>query len=59
VGFFEHPGTLKPETAKRLRASWNQTYSGSINAGKTAILEEGMEFSPRQIPNNQAQFLRD
>ena len=56
-GILKHPGTLKPETAKRLRASWNQTYSGSINAGKTAILEEGMEFFPRQIPNNQAQFL--
>jgi len=56
-GILKHPGTLKPETAKRLRASWNQSYSGSINAGKTAILEEGMEFSPRQIPNNQAQFL--
>jgi len=56
-GILKHPGTLKPETAKRLRASWNQTYSGSINAGKTAILEEGMEFMSRQIPNNQAQFL--
>ncbi len=56
-GILEHPGTLKPETAKRLRASWNQTYSGSINAGKTAILEEGMKFTSRQIPNNQAQFL--
>jgi len=56
-GILSHPGTLKPETAKRLRASWNQTYSGSINAGKTAILEEGMQFIPRSIPNNQAQFL--
>ena len=56
-GILKHPGTLKPETAKRLRAAWNQTYSGSINAGKTAILEEGMDFIPRMIPNNQAQFL--
>tara|TARA_R110001599_G_scaffold256246_2_gene456441 strand:- start:23746 stop:24990 length:1245 start_codon:yes stop_codon:yes gene_type:complete len=56
-GILKHPGTLKPETAKRLRASWNETYSGSINAGKTAILEEGMEFQSKTIPNNQAQFL--
>ena len=56
-GILKHPGVLKPETAKRLRAGWNQTYSGSINAGKTAILEEGMDFIPRMIPNNQAQFL--
>ena len=56
-GILKHPGSLKPETAQRLRASWNQTYSGSVNAGKTAILEEGMDFVPRMIPNNQAQFL--
>ncbi len=56
-GILKHPGTLKPETAKRLRASWNETYSGSINAGKTAILEEGMEFQSKTIPNNAAQFL--
>lgn len=56
-GVITHPGTLKPETAKRLRASWNQTYSGASNVGKTAILEEGMNFTAKQIPNNQAQFL--
>ncbi len=56
-GILQHPGTLKPETAKRLRASWNSTYGGSINSGKTAILEEGMTWTPRAIPNNQAQFL--
>tara|TARA_R110002074_G_scaffold189692_2_gene355575 strand:+ start:999 stop:2213 length:1215 start_codon:yes stop_codon:yes gene_type:complete len=56
-GILKHPGTLKPETAKRLRESWSNNYSGSSNTGKTAILEEGMDFIPRTIPNNQAQFL--
>lgn len=56
-GILKHPGNLKPETAKRLRESWNSNYGGSTNAGKTAILEEGMDFQARTIPNNQAQFI--
>ena len=56
-GILKHPGTLKPETAKRLKESWNSNYSGTVNAGKTAILEEGMEWVSRTVPNNQAQFI--
>ena len=56
-GILKHPGTLKPETAKRLRESWSNNYGGSANTGKTAILEEGMDFMPKMLPNNQAQFL--
>ncbi len=56
-GILKHPGTLKPETAKRLRESWSNNYSGTSNTGKTAILEEGMDFQARTIPNNQAQFI--
>jgi len=56
-GILKHPGTLKPETAKRLRESWSSNYSGTNNTGKTAILEEGMDFQARTIPNNQAQFI--
>ena len=56
-GILKHPGVLKPETAKRLRESWSSNYGGSANTGKTAILEEGMDFVPKMLPNNQAQFL--
>ena len=56
-GILKHPATLKPETAKRLKESWNSNYSGTVNAGKTAILEEGMDWTPRTVPNNQAQFI--
>ena len=56
-GILKHPGTLKAETAKRLRESWSSNYAGTNNTGKTAILEEGMEFQARSIPNNQAQFI--
>ena len=54
-GILEHPGTVKdPE---RIRESWNRAFSGSGNAGKTAILEEGMKYTPISISPNEAQFL--
>lgn len=56
-GILKHPGTLKPETAKRLKESWSSNYAGTVNAGKTAILEEGMDWTARTVPNNQAQFI--
>lgn len=54
-GVLEHPGTIKDIT--RLRESWNAIYGGSKNAGKVAILEEGMHYSPISISPNEAQFL--
>ena len=40
-----------------MRQSWNRAYGGSANAGKVAILEEGMKFERIAMPNNEAQFL--
>lgn len=54
-GVLEHPGTIKDIT--RLRESWNAIYGGSKNAGKVAILEEGMHYSSISISPNEAQFL--
>lgn len=54
-GVLEHSGTIKDIT--RLRESWNAIYGGSKNAGKVAILEEGMHYSPISISPNEAQFL--
>ena len=54
-GVLEHPGTIKD--IARLRESWNAIYGGSKNAGKVAILEEGMHYSPISISPNEAQFL--
>ncbi|HPJ03675.1 MAG TPA: phage portal protein, partial [Candidatus Limiplasma sp.] len=42
---------------KALRESWNAAYGSSSNAGKMAILEEGMKFERISMPNNEAQFL--
>ncbi|MDL2205786.1 phage portal protein [Eubacteriales bacterium OttesenSCG-928-N13] len=54
-GVLTHPNTVK--NPKALRESWNAAYGGSGNAGRTAILEEGMHFERISIPNNEAQFL--
>lgn len=54
-GILEHPGTVKdPE---KVRESWHKGFGGSQNAGKVAILEEGMKYTPISIAPEQAQFL--
>ena len=54
-GVLEHPGTLKDPS--RVRESWTQTFGGSSNANKVAVLEEGMKYTPISISPEQAQFL--
>ena len=51
----EHPGTLKDPG--KVRDSWHDTFGGSSNSGKIAVLEEGMKYTPISIPPEQAQFL--
>ena len=54
-GVLEHPGVLKDPA--KIRDSWTQTFGGSVNSGKVAVLEEGMKYTPISIPPEQAQFL--
>ncbi len=54
-GVLEHPGTIKDPT--RVRESWQQTFGGSGNSNKIAVLEEGMKYTPIAISPEQAQFL--
>lgn len=54
-GTLEHPGTLKdPE---KIRNSWNALFQGSSNAGRVAVLEEGMKYHQISISPQDAQFL--
>ena len=32
----------------RVRESWTQTFGGSSNANKVAVLEEGMKYTPME-----------
>ena len=54
-GVLEHPGTVKDPA--RIRESWQNTFGGSANANKVAVLEEGMKYTPIAISPEQAQFL--
>ncbi|WP_026664844.1 phage portal protein [Butyrivibrio sp. FC2001] len=54
-GVLEHPGVLKDPG--RVRESWHSTYGGSANAGRVAVLEEGMKYQQIGIPPEEAQFL--
>ena len=54
-GVLEHPGTLKDPS--KVRDSWTQTFGGSANSHKVAVLEEGMKYTPISISPNEAQFL--
>lgn len=54
-GVLTHPHTVKDP--KKLQESWNAAYGGSTNSGRVAVLEEGMEYKPITMPNNEAQYL--
>jgi len=54
-GVLEHPGTIKDP--KKVREAWQSQFGGSSNAGRVAVLEEGMKYTPISISPEQAQFL--
>ena len=53
----EHPGTLDEEAAKRIRTSWQDMHAGVHNAGKAAVLEEGMKANFLTMSPEDAQAL--
>lgn len=55
AGVLEHPGVIKD--VSKLRESWNSTFGGSGNAGKVAILEEGLHFHPISMSPQDSQLL--
>lgn len=55
AGVLEHPGVIKDPG--KLKKSWNEAYGGSKNAGKTAILEEGLTYKTIGIAPKDAQML--
>lgn len=44
TGVLKSASRLSKESIARLRESWSNLYQGSKNAGKTIILEEGLEY---------------
>lgn len=54
---FRHPQALSDKAYERLKGSLNSEYSGVSNAGKTMILEEGMDITSLSMTMENAQFL--
>ena len=46
LGVLKSQGRLTKDAIERLRSSWQSLYSGGANAGKTVILEEGLDYTP-------------
>lgn len=56
-GVITHPGKISDAAAKNLRQSLDEKHSGSENAGKWILAEEGMEFKPVSLSAEDAQWL--
>lgn len=57
-GVLTMAGRLKDDTAREtLLKSWRQAYSGVRNTGRTALLEDGMEWKSLGMNNEDAQFI--
>ena len=56
TGVLQSASRLTKDAIERLRESWQSLYSGSKRAGKTIILEEGLEFKPISMNLNELQM---
>lgn len=57
AGVLEHPKALGEGAADRLRENWSNIYAGKQNAGRVAVLEEGMKFNALTMPLEDAQYI--
>lgn len=57
AGVLQTSKLLTKDTAERLRSQWEALRSGIKNAGKTAILEDGVEWKQMQMTSVDAEFV--
>ncbi|WP_341706525.1 phage portal protein [Halopseudomonas sp.] len=55
-GVLTAPGGISDDTAKRLKEHWDANYTGS-NAGKVAVLGDGLKFEPMRMTAVDAQLI--
>jgi HK97 family phage portal protein len=56
-GVLEHPQAMSDPAYQRLLKYWEETYASAENAGKTAVLEEGMKYNPLTMSAEDAQYV--
>ena len=57
LGVLKFPGKLKTEQRESIRTSWATQHAGGTNAGKTAILEEGVDFQTLSMSLEDAEWI--
>ncbi|MBH1979404.1 MAG: phage portal protein [Comamonadaceae bacterium] len=57
LGVLKFPGKLKPEQRTSIRESWATQHAGGTNAGRTAILEEGVDFQAVSMSLEDAEWI--
>lgn len=58
-GILEHPNKMTKEARGNLRDEWYEVHGGPNNAGKIAVLWEGMKFHPISMSSRDAQWMED
>lgn len=56
-GMLKFPQKLKADQRAALSTSWNSQYAGGANAGRVAILEEGVSFEPVSMTLEDASYI--
>lgn len=56
-GVLQTKQRLAPDTAKRLADDWKTLHSGTMNAGKVAVLEQGLEWKALAMSSVDMEFL--
>jgi HK97 family phage portal protein len=56
-GVLTAPGAISDETAKRLKEFWDGRFAGSENAGRIAILGDGLKFESMTMRSTDAQLI--
>jgi HK97 family phage portal protein len=51
------PAIKDPAAIERITSEWAAKYAGADNAGRVALLQEGMEFKPLSMTNEDAQLV--
>lgn len=55
-GLLKTAGQLSDQARNNLKTSWEQLHSGSSNAGKIAVLEEGLDYTQTSLTNEEGQY---
>ena len=57
LGVLRFPGKLRTEQRQAIAASWASQYAGGANAGRTAVLDEGVSFEPVSMTLEDASWI--